>query len=379
MVHAGGRNSTKRRRSTTPQSLDTQRRDSNLIDAAQKTTQPPAQIDARELTKTLARYCEPSHGRSFGEIVITVLPFCALWALSYAALQISVWLSLLVAVPAGGLLVRFFLIQHDCGHQAFFRTRVLNDWVGRVLGVFTLTPYDFWKRTHAIHHATHGNLERRGIGDIDTMTVAEYQSLSRLGKLRYRVYRHPIVLFVIGPAYLFLLQHRLPVTQMRAGWTPWISAMATNAGIAALFGGMMWVVGVKPFLIVHLPIVMIAASIGVWMFYVQHQFEETVWDHNPQWEMKHAALLGSSHYDLPQPLRWLTANIGIHHVHHLVSRIPYYRLHEVIENYPELGKLGRITIKESLATVKLALWDEKRRKLVAFSELRNATSAGAQA
>lgn len=335
-------------------------------------TMQPVPIDARVLTKELNRFCEPDHRRSVGEIFVTVLPFFALWALSYAALQVSFWLSLLVAVPAGAMLVRFFLIQHDCGHQAFFKTRAANDWVGRVLGIFTMTPYDFWKRTHAIHHATHGNLERRGIGDIDTLTVAEYEARSMWGKLRYRIYRNPLVLFVIGPAYLFLLQHRLPVTQMRAGWTPWISAMATNVGIAALFAGMMWLVGVKAFLMVHIPIVMIAASIGVWMFYVQHQFEHTVWDHNSEWEMKSAALLGSSHYDLPQPLRWLTANIGIHHVHHLVSRIPYYRLHEVIETYPELGKLGRITIKESLATVKLALWDERRRCLVPFSAVRQA-------
>ena len=267
--------------------------------------------------------------------------------------------------------MRFFLIQHDCGHGAFFKSKRANDWVGRVLGVFTMTPYAFWKRTHAIHHASHGNLERRGIGDIDTLTVEEYRALSPLGRLRYRIYRNPIVLFVIGPAYLFLLQHRLPVTQMTVGWTPWLSAMGTNVGIAALFGSMMWLVGVKTFLLIHLPIVAIAASIGVWMFYVQHQFEETVWDHNDSWEMKSAALYGSSHYDLPQPLRWLTANIGVHHVHHLVSRIPYYRLHEAIEDNPELAGLQRITFMDSLKTVKLTLWDEANRKMITFAEFRD--------
>jgi omega-6 fatty acid desaturase (delta-12 desaturase) len=328
-----------------------------------------AQPDAREWGKRLQAYCEPTLGRSLIEIVLTVLPFAALWVVSWLAYEhVGLWLSLLLAVPAGAFLVRFFLIQHDCGHYAFFKGKRLNDWVGRVMGIFTMTPYAFWQRCHAIHHASHGNLERRGIGDIDTLTVAEYQSRSWLGKLAYRVYRNPIVLFVIGPAYLFLIQHRLPVTQMTVGWRPWVSAMTTNLGIAAVFGAMMWLVGVKTFLVVHIPIIMIAASIGVWMFYVQHQFEDTVWDHDGTWEMKSAALYGSSHYDLPQPLRWMTANIGVHHVHHLVSRIPFYRLHEAIEDNPELAKMGRITIGQSLKTVKLTLWDESKRKMVTFRE-----------
>lgn len=336
-----------------------------------KTPATAVDRDAREWVKVLNAYCEPSAARSVLEIVLTVLPFVALWALSYALYHVSVWLSLLVAVPAGAFLVRFFLIQHDCGHYAFFKSKAANDWVGRVLGVFTMTPYAFWKRAHAIHHATHGNLERRGIGDIDTLTVEEYKARSPLGRFKYRLYRNPIVLFVIGPAYLFLLQHRLPVTQMNVGWTPWVSAMTTNLGIAALFGAMMWLVGIGPFLMVHLPIVMIAASIGVWMFYVQHQFEHTVWDHNGEWEMKSAALYGSSHYDLPQPLRWMTANIGVHHVHHLVSRIPFYRLHKAIEDHPELAGLQRITIPESFKTVKLTLWDEANRRMITFAEFRD--------
>lgn len=333
------------------------------------TSAAAAHPDAREWAKTLQAYCEPSAGRSVLEMVLTIVPFFALWGLCYLAyLNFGPWLSLALAVPAGAFLVRFFLIQHDCGHYAFFKSKAACDWVGRVLGIFTMTPYAFWQRCHAIHHASHGNLERRGIGDIDTLTVAEYQSRSWLGKLAYRVYRNPIVLFVIGPAYLFLLQHRLPVTQMTVGWKPWVSAMATNLGIAGLFGGMMWLVGVKPFLMVHIPIIMIAASIGVWMFYVQHQFESTVWDHDGSWDMKSAALFGSSHYDLPQPLRWMTANIGVHHVHHLVSRIPFYRLHEAIEKHPELSRMGRITIGESLKTVKLTLWDEGKRRMVTFRE-----------
>jgi fatty acid desaturase len=182
-----------------------------------------------------------------------------------------------IAVPAAGLLVRLFMIQHDCGHSAFFHHRLTNDWVGRVIGVLTLTPYDFWRRTHAIHHATSGNLDRRGIGDVDTLTAHEYLALSRWQRLGYRIYRHPIIMFGLGPAYLFIVQHRLPVGLMRAGWQPWLSAMATNVAIAALIATMIWLVGVVPFVLVHLPIMLLAASIGVWLFYVQHQFEDTAW------------------------------------------------------------------------------------------------------
>ena len=188
-----------------------------------------------------------------------------------------------------------------------------------------------------MHHATSGNLDRRGIGDIDTLTVREYLARSRWGRLRYRLYRHPLVMFGIGPAYLFLLQHRLPVGLMRGGWRPWLSTMATNLAIAAIVAALIWLVGVRPFLLVHLPIMLLAASIGVWLFYVQHQFEDTVWADGQDWNMHEAALHGSSHYDLPAVLRWFTANIGMHHVHHLCSRIPFYRLPHVLRDHPELA------------------------------------------
>src|SRR6476660_267770 len=190
--------------------------------------------DVRHLTQVLARYRAPSPMRSIVELVITAGPLILLWLLMWATLDLGYWLCLLLAVPAAGFLVRLFMIQHDCGHGAFFRHRIANDWVGRLIGVLTLTPYDFWRRTHAIHHSTSGNLDRRGIGDIDTLTVGEYLSRSRWGRLRYRVYRHPIIMFGIGPAYLFIIQHRLPVGLMRGGWRPWLSAMATNVAIAAV-------------------------------------------------------------------------------------------------------------------------------------------------
>jgi omega-6 fatty acid desaturase (delta-12 desaturase) len=239
-----------------------------------------------------------------------------------------------------------------------------------VIGVLTLTPYDFWRRTHAVHHATSGNLDRRGTGDIDTLTVHEYLALSRWRRLGYRIYRHPIIMFGLGLAFLFIVQHRLPVGLMRAGWQPWLSAMATNVAIAAVVATVIWLVGVVPFLIVHLPIMLLASSVGVWLFYVQHQFERTEWARDGAWNLQEAALHGSSYYDLPSVLRWFTANIGVHHVHHLCSQIPYYRLPLVLRDYPELGVTGRLTLLQSFRCVRLVLWDEGLQRLVSFDEVR---------
>jgi len=327
-------------------------------------------VNARALAQNLARYRMPSVGRSIVEILITVVPFLALWTSMWAALDVGYWLSLLLALPAAGFLVRLFMIQHDCGHGAFFRHRVANDWIGRVIGVLTLTPYDFWRRTHAIHHATSGNLEHRGIGDVDTLTVSEYLARSRWGRLRYRLYRHPIVMFGLGPAYLFILQYRLPLGLVRVGWQPWLSTMGTNLAIAILVASVMWFMGVRAFLLVELPITLLGASIGVWIFYVQHQFEDTFWAHEGSWDQHEAALHGSSHYDLPGILRWFTANIGAHHIHHLCSRIPYYRLPRVLRDHPELKWLGRLTLGQSLCCVRLTLWDERRRRLISFRDMR---------
>jgi omega-6 fatty acid desaturase (delta-12 desaturase) len=276
-------------------------------------------------------------------------------------------------LPAAGLVVRLFMIQHDCGHGSFFRHRLANLWVGRVIGVLTLTPYDYWQRTHALHHAGSGNLDRRGLGDIDTLTLREYHERSFWGRLRYRLYRHPAVMFGIGPAYLFVLRHRLPIGLMRGGWRPWLSTMATNFAIALIAATLIWFIGVKAFLLTHLPIMVLAASVGVWLFYVQHQFEQTAWEHDPDWNLHSAALHGSSHYDLPAILRWFTANIGMHHIHHLCSRIPYYRLPRALRDHPELRDVGRLTLLQSFRCVRLALWDEKERRLVSFREARTAS------
>ena len=325
----------------------------------------------------LARYREPSSARGVLELAITAVPFVLIWVLMWAAVDAGYWIGLLLAVPAAGFLVRLFMIQHDCGHGSFFPHRLANDWVGRVIGVLTLTPYDFWRRAHAHHHAGSGNLDRRGLGDIDTLTVREFLALPRWRRLRYRLYRHPVVMFGAGPAYLFLLRHRLPAGMMRGGWEPWLSTMATNAGIAILAAMMIWLVGLGPFLIVHLPIALLAASIGVWLFYVQHQFEDTFWAHDEGWNFHEAALQGSSHYDLPGVLRWFTANIGVHHVHHLSSRIPYYRLPRVLRDHPQLAAVGRLTLLQSLRCVRRVLWDERRRQLISFREMEAIRTARA--
>lgn len=332
--------------------------------------------DAQAWMRILAPYREPSHSRGIFEVAVTVVPLVLLWVLMWLSLDIGYWLCLILAVPAAGFLVRLFMIQHDCGHGSFFRNRHVNDWLGRGIGVLTLTPYGYWRRTHAIHHATSGKLERRGIGDIETLTAREYLALPKIHRLRYRLYRHPAVMFCLGPTYLFLLQYRLPLGLMRSGWRPWLSAMGTNFTIAAVAATMIWLIGVGPFLLVHLPIMMIAATVGVWLFYVQHQFENTFWANNERWNAQDAALLGSSHYELPAVLRWFTANIGVHHVHHLSCRIPYYRLNRVLRDHPNLRGIGRLTLGQSLRCIRLVLWDEARGRMISFRQLRHDSAAG---
>jgi len=334
-------------------------------------TGSPATEIARRAIPALTRYREPCHFRSIFEIAVTLVPFVALWAVAWAAVHFGYWeLSFLAGVPAAGLLVRLFMIQHDCGHGSFFRYRLANDWVGRFLGVLTLTPYDDWRRAHAIHHANSGHLDRRGVGDIDTLTVREFQALAVWAQLRYRLYRHPLVMFGFGAAYQFLLRHRLPIGSLRGGWHAWTSAVATNLAIAVAATALIWFIGIGPFLLVHLPIALLAGSAGVWLFYVQHQFEETFWARGGEWNFHEASFHGSSYYDLPGVLRWFTANIGVHHVHHLCSRIPYYRLPQTLRDNPDLRCVSRLTLFQSFGCVRLVLWDESRRRLVSFRDVR---------
>jgi acyl-lipid omega-6 desaturase (Delta-12 desaturase) len=345
---------------------------SSLQDAAANAAVAP---DARSWSKILSRYRDPSLGRAAFELAVTLVPFALLWFATWIGVYYGYWICLLLAIPAAGFLVRLFMIQHDCGHGSFFRQRLINDWLGRAIGVLTMTPYDYWRGTHSIHHATSGNLDRRGIGDIDILTVREYLALSRLGRLRYRLYRHPAVMFGVGPAYLFLIQHRFPAGMLRGGWLPWMSTLATNLGIALVIATLVWFIGLRAFLLVHTPIILLAASAGVWLFYVQHQIEDTAWAEEKAWSFHEAALRGSSYYDLPPPISWFTANIGVHHVHHLCSRIPFYRLRRVLRNYPELACVGRLTLLQSFGCVRLTLWDETKKKLVSFRDIRDSLRA----
>jgi len=344
------------------------RRGNNTLSAQDTAT---TSLSERELVRALQQFAKPDWRRSLVEIVITVVPLVLLWLAAWWALSISWMLTLLIAVPAAGMLVRLFLIQHDCGHGAFFEDRHVNDWTGRILGIVTMTPYDVWRRAHALHHASSGNLDRRGIGDLTTLTIREYRELSPRQRFLYRLYRNPVVMFALGPAWLFLLAHRIPTGALRKQTDMWVSAMGTNLAIAAFAAAVIWLIGLQAFLLVHIPIVVFAASIGVWLFYVQHQFEETYWAGSQTWALKEAALHGSSHYDLPQPLRWISANIGVHHVHHMTSRIPFYRLPDVLVAHPHLADMGRITLWESFRTVRLKLWDEDNQRLVSFREARN--------
>ena len=332
--------------------------------------QDSTQLRASEWTRTLARYRQPRHSRSVFELAVTLVPFVAIWAVAWWMLSISAFLALVLALANAAFLVRLFILQHDCGHGALFRDRRLCDWIGRGLGVLTLTPYDVWRQTHAIHHASTGNLDRRGVGDIPTLTVTEYRQMGWLGRALYRLIRNPVFLFGVVPFYTFFLQNRLPVHLMRSGGRYWLSAMATNAAIALALGVIVWLGGWAVLLFVFLPTMLLAAIAGMWFFYVQHQFEETSWQHEDAWNVQEAALHGSSHYDLPRILRWITGNIGVHHVHHLASRIPFYRLPEVIADHAILAGMRRITLWQSFRCARLHLWDETHRRLLSFAEAR---------
>lgn len=314
----------------------------------------------------LAPFRRPSTARSVWQLASTAGLLAGAWALMYLSLRVGYWLTLLLAVPAAFLLVRLFIVQHDCGHGSFFRSPRVADIVGSAIGVLTLTPYHYWKKAHAMHHATSGNLEHRGFGDIDTLTVSEYLALSRWGRLKYRLYRHPVVLFGVGAVLHFFVRHRIPTIVPRS-WTRarW-SIFWTDVALAGFIVGMGLLVGFRQFLMVHVPLMTLSCSMGVWLFYVQHQFEPTYWEHDAQWAYNDAALVGSSYYRLPRVLQWATGNIGLHHVHHLSARIPNYRLQEALDSIPDLQRVTTLTLRESLRCVRLALWDERERKLVRF-------------
>lgn len=333
--------------------------------------------EVRRWARHCARFRGANHRQALLQIVNSALPLLALIILSFWSLQWSYWLPFLIAIPAGGLLVRLFIIQHDCGHGSFFGSSRYNTAVGLIMSIFTLAPYGLWRREHAIHHNGSGNLDRRGIGDIETMTVAEYLAASPFERLRYRLYRHPLFLFGLGvPAYFLFIQ-RLPWFHGLKASEAWRSVMGLNIAMTIVFGSLGLLLGFGPVALVFLPMLHVASALGGWLFFVQHQFEETQWDHAETWDFQTAAVHGSSYYVLPKPLQWVTGNIGLHHIHHLNSMVPNYRLQECLDALPELSQVNRLTVVESLRCVHLALWDDAKRRLVSYREATHGTPASA--
>jgi omega-6 fatty acid desaturase (delta-12 desaturase) len=330
----------------------------------------------RERVAHFNRILEPYFGadtrRSVTQLLTSVVPFVALWYAALRSLEVSYALTLLVAIPAAGFVIRLFIIQHDCGHSSFFETRRARDWTGFLLGIITLCPYHYWRKTHAYHHAHSGDLDFRGFGDVSTITVREYLSLPRLKRIQYRLYRHPLVLLGLGAAFQFIVKHRFPWDTPRDWRQAWRSVWWSNAALAAVVITLGLTVGWQRFLMVQLPITLISGTLGVWLFYVQHQYEDTYWNRHPEWDFYDAALQGSSYLALPKPLQWITGNIGIHHVHHLSSRIPNYRLQECMDANPELQRAKQLTLKDAWRLLVLTLWDEDARQLVRFKDVRRA-------
>jgi omega-6 fatty acid desaturase (delta-12 desaturase) len=322
--------------------------------------------------KEMAKYKLPVRWKSCWQIANSVLPFCALWYLMYLSSFWSYFLTLALAIPAAGFVVRIFIIQHDCGHHSFFRNRRANDVLGSLCGVLTLTPYHFWKRTHARHHVSSGDLSHRGHGDVGILTVDEYLSRSRLGRLKYRVYRNPLILFVFGASYLFLLQQRTTFSLPRSWRRERMSVHLTNAGLLAMVALGWYTIGLACFFSIHLPIFVLAAAIGSWLFYVQHQFEDAYWQPHESWEFSRSAMEGSSYYRLPRVLQWFTGNIGFHHIHHFDSRIPNYNLAGCYAAEPAFQQAVTFGIRDSLKCTKMKLWDEKRQRMTAFAEVHTA-------
>ncbi len=326
----------------------------------------PEQFTA-DWAKTVDKYKRSSPLKSVWQVVNTSLPLAGLWYLMYLASFWSTALTLLLAIPTAGFLVRIFIIQHDCGHRSFFRNQTANDVLGFLCGILTLTPYFFWRRTHARHHTTNGNLSHRGHGDVLTWTVDEYRSKSPWGRWAYRVYRSPLFLFIFGSTYLFFIRQRFTFG-MPASWRrERMSVHATNLGIAVMLAAGWYLIGLPALLLIWLPVAMLGAAAGSWLFFVQHQIEDAYWQPQQSWDFTRAALEGSSYYRLPAVLQWFTGNIGFHHIHHLNSRIPNYHLsacHAAEAAFREGPTFG---FWESLRCASLKLWDEESQRMVGFA------------
>ena len=319
---------------------------------------------------TVARYQVPSYWKGIWQFSNSFFPFVTLWYLMYLSLNLSYWLTLAMAFPAAGFIARLFIIQHDCGHGSFFNSKKANDYLGMFISVFTLTPYHYWRKSHAIHHASAGNLEQRGIGDIYTMTVQEYLAKNKWGRFKYRLYRNPLILFIIIPTILFAFIYRIPNFKHKSLKPVYKSAYWTSVVITLMVAGLIWLIGLKDFLLVQVPITFVTSSTGTWLFFVQHQFEDTYWNSNDAWDYTQAALQGSSFYKLPKVLQWFTGNIGFHHIHHLSPKIPNYMLEKCHKENPAFQEAKILTLKTSFRSSVLSLWDEQQKKLISFRQLK---------
>jgi omega-6 fatty acid desaturase (delta-12 desaturase) len=333
-------------------------------------------IDGKNWREILAPYKRASTRAAVVQLVDTALPFAVAWYLMLRSLEVSYFLTLALAVPAGFLFIRLFILQHDCGHGSFFPSRHANNVVGSLLGVVTLFPYGYWRRTHAVHHATSGNLDRRELGDVKTYTVREYLGFTPAHRWLYSLYRHPLILLGFGPLYQFVLKHRFPFDIPWSWKREWASVLWTNAGIAAVFAVLARTFGWRAIVLVHLPVVLVAGAVGVFLFFVQHQFEDTYWERDQTWDFYRAGVRGSSFFDLPPVLHWLTANIGYHHIHHLASMIPNYRLAQCFRENPGLQQVTRLSLWQGVKCLRLKLWDEESRTLVGFDAIRRRALPG---
>ena len=320
----------------------------------------------KKLRKDVAPFAKSEKRKSIMQMANTLMPLLAAWALGFYLLQYSPWLTVVCSVVAAGFVVRTFIIFHDCTHGSFFKNKKANDYVGFVTGVLTSFPYEKWKREHTIHHATSSNLDKRGIGDIDMLTVDEYMEKSKLGRLGYRLYRNPIVMFGLGPIYMVLVLNR--VNRSDAKRKERINTHLTTVTIAAILGSLIWLTSWQAVLLVYGVTLFIAGSLGIWLFYIQHTYEDSYFEYNEDWDYVKAAVEGSSYYKLPKLLQWITGNIGFHHVHHLSPRVPNYHLEAAHEAVPPLQKATTITLTTSLESIRYKLYDPERKRFITFKE-----------
>lgn len=318
--------------------------------------------------KLIAPYEKTDLKRSIWQMINTFVPFIALWCAAYFSLSVSYWLTLALAVVAGGLLVRIFIIFHDCCHGSFFVSKKANRIVGTITGILTFCPYEQWRYSHARHHATSGNLDQHGEGDIWTVTVEEYLEMPRWKRLAYRLYRNPLIMFTIGPLYIFLIEYRF--NRKGAKKRERFNTYLVNVSIVVLNGSLCWLLGWKEFLMVQGPLFFVAAACGVWLFYVQHQFEGAYFEKAENWNHVDAALKGSSFYKLPKVLNWFSGNIGFHHIHHLSARVPNYHLHRAHHENEMFQDIKPVTLLSSLKSLSYRIWDENRKKLVGFGYVK---------